>query len=251
MFCKVTNCRYPNTHTTFGHKCGKCGEFGHGMIECDIYNLKSNLQVFIYDSLPQNLRCTIPGCNVPYYHSNEAHHCPKCEVRTSHSRQNCPIKAIDLHRYPDIYAKLNNYDNVYFGVDAGMGCSEYIRKKSGVIEMLFMHSDNWGQYGNDTDHSSIYMSFKKDLTQIYDPYSDNNNQTIYFDYNPSQINDDDVNENDNLINCPLCRTENPQSSIKKIKGLSEKCSICYDNDVSIYLSKCEHACLCESCLNKL
>ena len=127
---------------------------------------KSNLQVFIYDSLPPNLRCTIPGCYIPYYHTNEAHHCPKCEVRTNHSRQNCPIKAIDLNRYPDIYTKLNSYDNVYFSQYAGMGCTEYIRKKSGGIEMLFMHSDSWGQYGENTSDVDKLNSFIQNYKKI-------------------------------------------------------------------------------------
>ena len=57
--------------------------------------------------------------------------------------------------------------------------------------------------------------------------------------------------NDKTIKCPLCRTDNSLDDIKNIKGYSEKCSVCYENNVNKYFSKCEHACVCSECLVKL
>ena len=34
-YCKVSNCRFANTHVTQGHQCGTCKNYGHGVIECD------------------------------------------------------------------------------------------------------------------------------------------------------------------------------------------------------------------------
>ena len=34
FYCKVNYCRFADKHTTFGHRCGKCGKYGHGQMEC-------------------------------------------------------------------------------------------------------------------------------------------------------------------------------------------------------------------------
>ena len=41
-----------------------------------------------------------------------------------------------------------------------------------------------------------------------------------------------------VIKCPLCRTENGPTDIFNIKGNEDKCSVCYDNNVEKYFSKC-------------
>lgn len=50
---------------------------------------------------------------------------------------------------------------IYIIVPAGMGCMWYMRRR-GVgqpIGRFLMHSDNWGQYGPDTDHRHILQEF--------------------------------------------------------------------------------------------
>ena len=39
--CKVQQCRYPTSHTTSGHKCGLCNQYGHGQVECNNGYLKN------------------------------------------------------------------------------------------------------------------------------------------------------------------------------------------------------------------
>lgn len=34
MQCIVHGCRYASRHDTLDHKCGSCGKFGHGRVEC-------------------------------------------------------------------------------------------------------------------------------------------------------------------------------------------------------------------------
>lgn len=34
VYCSVKECRFPCYHVTSGHKCGNCGKYGHGVIEC-------------------------------------------------------------------------------------------------------------------------------------------------------------------------------------------------------------------------
>jgi hypothetical protein len=53
------------------------------------------------------------------------------------------------------------------------------------------------------------------------------------------------------IKCPVCRTDNPTVSTKKITGLTDKCCICIDNNVEILLPICYHCCMCLACLEKI
>ena len=52
------------------------------------------------------------------------------------------------------------------------------------------------------------------------------------------------------VKCPICRSDNPTVSTKKIPGLSDKCCICIDNNVEILLPTCYHCCMCLACLEK-
>lgn len=77
--CKVKCCRFPTTHNTSAHRCGSCGDFGHGQLECrkpiDIFNLRRfdyNIKVFC---------CRVPNCNSPTTHDTSAHYCNFCDMR--------------------------------------------------------------------------------------------------------------------------------------------------------------------------
>ena len=93
MYCRVSNCRFPSTHTTKSHKCSSCHIFGHGIIECGNSFLIEQLKS-INDEMPENLQCTFVGCNSHKYHSNEGHHCLKCYNRF-HSIETCPTNTIN------------------------------------------------------------------------------------------------------------------------------------------------------------
>lgn len=148
--CKVKHCRFKSTHTTSGHKCGTCGKYGHGQVECKNKFLKDKISQYLNDVLHESEWCTIDGCKYKWSHKTISHHCSKCN-KNGHGSKNCP------------------------------------------------------------------------LNEIF--------------YN---------------IECPICRTKNKISSKqKKIYGLQEKCSICKDNEVNIFLPDCGHACLCSECLEEL
>lgn len=89
-FCQVKGCRFNRSHTTSGHKCGKCGKFGHGIMECnkiDLINFNAKNGGTL---LPKNLRCTVPNCPTFWNHTIEAHHCPICQNRSY--VECCPIE---------------------------------------------------------------------------------------------------------------------------------------------------------------
>lgn len=53
------------------------------------------------------------------------------------------------------------------------------------------------------------------------------------------------------INCPVCHKLNFVDTNKKLFGLSEKCKVCHDNPINVYLPDCGHACLCSECFNEI
>ena len=237
--CQVKNCRYPQSHTTSGHKCGNCNSFGHGLLECGDNNLINRLTRFKHDTIEPNDYCSVVRCPYPHNHNTIAHHCYKCGKR--HQESECIIQALshyrslgqNSHQFNGIESILENEQNIYIIKYAGMGCQYYIRKKENNIDVLFMHQDSWGQYGSDTNDEPILNKFLEGLNQYQ----------IQIEF------DDDSQER--IIKCPICRTENNISEIKNLKGVSEKCCICYENNVDKYFSKCEHACVCAECLDKL
>ena len=96
MTCRVNECRFPHTHTTVAHRCGICGEFGHGQIECQHISLREELVQYHGERINFLRRCTVPNCPHPDTHSSSAHHCTKCNRR--HFEDNCIIQDLGLYR---------------------------------------------------------------------------------------------------------------------------------------------------------
>ena len=42
-YCRVIHCRFKGSHTWQDHKCGTCGEYGHGQMECGFKNLVDDI----------------------------------------------------------------------------------------------------------------------------------------------------------------------------------------------------------------
>ena len=96
--CKVKNCRYQTTHTTAGHKCGKCNVYGHGEIECNNILAIINIKQYWSDELPIEIQCTFGGCKLFKYHTKDAHHCMTCNERL-HSTSTCLDNKTISHYY--------------------------------------------------------------------------------------------------------------------------------------------------------
>lgn len=149
MSCRVQHCRHKHKHTTREHICGKCGQKGHGQIECGSNYKKDMLKHHFDDVLPLEKKCKSKNCPNKEYHTTESHICETCNQR--HTFQDCPNRTISLK-------------------------------------------------------------------------------------------------------CPICRTDNTIPGTQpKLFGLSEdnKCKVCLENPVVIFLPQCGHACLCSECLEQL
>ena len=169
--CKVKGCRFRQFHTTIGHKCGTCGEYGHGQLECGniqmINELKNRTQ---YDRLPQHKHCTILGCRFFWSHTNQSHHCSMCGGR-NHSQIECNQNNISIPQ---------------------------VNLSSPALPQVNLSSPALPQVNLSTDSSNT----------ITTNYVFNNNIVNNAD-TENEINDDTIiNDNKYNIECPLCRIEN-------------------------------------------
>jgi hypothetical protein len=88
--CQAKECRFPDTHITMAHKCGTCGDYGHGQLECNNSHARQNLQNnYKNEKLPEVDHCNIDKCLYPWSHTRDAHHCGKCFERATHSINEC------------------------------------------------------------------------------------------------------------------------------------------------------------------
>jgi hypothetical protein len=78
--CRVSGCRFADTHVTSGHRCGTCGRYGHGQLECRNVAARQALQrASAYDAVA--VGCDVPGCAHASSHTRAAHHCRRCGAR--------------------------------------------------------------------------------------------------------------------------------------------------------------------------
>mgnify|MGYP003349435074 CR=1 FL=1 len=66
VYCKVQECRFKTSHTTKGHKCGKCHNYGHGQLECDNPELKERLREYWNEEMLENDKCNFINCSAIY-----------------------------------------------------------------------------------------------------------------------------------------------------------------------------------------
>jgi hypothetical protein len=136
--CKSNGCRYPASHITSAHKCGKCGEFGHGQNECENDTLIRELHnptmkmyrmfqedVIKRDQMPLNMFCKNPKCNQKHTHSTESH---QNEFEIHPVDRTFKLADSAANKY------LTGRKGCYFMVQVGMGYINVYRNITGVIE---------------------------------------------------------------------------------------------------------------------
>jgi hypothetical protein len=262
MFCKAKYCRFSHKHTTSVHQCGRCNEYGHGQMECNSQLMKEALLQYHSDTLPLDKQCTFIDCNNKHNHTSDSHICSKCMRR--HFEDSCLIQpfnpnplfgsfydSIDIDRFRD------NYNNHYIVFYVGMGCTMYVRNINYNLTELYMHSDNWGQYGPDIDDTPVRDIFISGLTEI--------NVSEFFFHNniyTTSVEDNSVTnstqsesiQNESIqgnFNCPLCRTEGDKSNVLEVKGGDTSCKICLEETATIYFPNCKHNCCCNECFKHI
>ena len=132
MTCRVQGCRFRDSHVTSGHLCGRCGQFGHGQLECGNSSRIDRLRIRTeHDRVA--VECTIFGCLEPHTHTTPAHHCTQCGVRGVSCRHMHLQVACPMCRVP------NSVDvtNTIFGNSECVVCME---QKPAVIFPICRHA---------------------------------------------------------------------------------------------------------------
>lgn len=165
-YCKVDKCRYAATHTTVAHKCGKCGGYGHGQIECGDLAALKHLSFYFSETVALGDRCAVAWCPNSATHTSEGHVCAFCDCREDAHLKNCPNNirnggtavsvtddplSIGFDPRPNAESQ-NVLPGQYITFYGGMGCAWYARKNRVTedLEYFFLHSDARGQYGDDS-----------------------------------------------------------------------------------------------------
>lgn len=257
MFCKAKYCRFSDKHTTSAHQCGRCNRYGHGQMECNNQSMKEALIQYHSDILPLDKQCTFIDCNYKHNHTSDSHMCSKCKRR--HFEDSCLIQPFNPNsQFVAFYYNINidefreHYNNHYIVLGVGMGCTMYIRNINYNLTELFMHSDNWGQYGLNTDDTPIRDIFISGLTEL-------NVSELYFNNNlyTTSTEDNNVTNSTNSeyiqvnFTCPLCRTEGDKSDILEVKGGDTSCKICLEETATLYFPNCKHNCCCDECFKHI
>lgn len=167
-YCIVQGCRFPSTHLTKSHKCGKCGRFGHGQVECRNQSLIDQLNITSKSiKLPSHLNCTSIFCPCPWTHTSESHYCSQCQER--HQESVCKSGCVIMGDPEEIQRVIKEAKQlfgtksgkIYGTVYSGQGCNWYVKRNeiNKPISLFFMHCDSWGQFGPQSDDRSKLKNF--------------------------------------------------------------------------------------------
>jgi hypothetical protein len=107
--------------------------------------------------IPKEKQCP---CKYGQFHTIEGHVCKSCR-KFGHNYYDCSEivyilpqdeNNIDSKTLNMIEKRMSNVDGkIYMLLYTGMGCCYYAKRDcvGGIISLFFMHSDAWGQYGEE------------------------------------------------------------------------------------------------------
>jgi len=99
--------------------------------------------------------------------------CKFCKKTDNQHMNRCPTtgfeicdKIADIPSYwidiLQIKIPINTYTDQY----VGQGCAYYIRNNNNNLEIIFMHCDSWGQYGDEFSDGPRFNAFIDGYTKI-------------------------------------------------------------------------------------
>jgi hypothetical protein len=150
IYCIVDRCRFPDTHTIISHKCGSCGKFGHGMMECnDPQKIKDLITQSKGIRIPRNMYCTSLLCPCPWTHTASSHYCVQCGER--HLESSCSHGCSIMNDPSEVAYAISEAKKrfgsspgkIYTIIYCSQGCAWYVKRKDvdKMCMLFFMHSD--------------------------------------------------------------------------------------------------------------
>jgi hypothetical protein len=144
-YCNCSGCNYANQHITSYHKCGACGNFGHGLRECyknnnGSYDKINALHIPGYTKigLPEQLHCKNPSCKTKFTHQTNSHHdlFSKDEFGGLSGPDQYGITARKAKIQKDGPECIKNIQNSYTTLWWGMGNMFVFRNVGGKLEQI-------------------------------------------------------------------------------------------------------------------
>lgn len=187
-YCRVKHCRYAATHTTVAHKCGTCGGYGHGQIECADPVAIRHLSFFFPETVAPDDQCSATLCSKRATHTTAGHTCRFCDGFSGRHLRHCPdgLNAASISITDDPLSigfdprpnaeSQNVLPGNYIMFYGGMGCFWYARNNpqlGGTLEYFLMHSDSHGQYGDDSSDIPRLRAFTESyrMQEIRDDFA--------------------------------------------------------------------------------
>ena len=210
-YCKVNSCRFSQFHTTIAHRCGRCNQYGHGLIECNDHSLKQHLIQFLDERMPSQLHCNFHGCSYPTSHSSDSHHCFRCGERGTHSAPQCRLNRNnrEIYEHPEVYerssSRVDTSGNIYHEYHTEGGASSGGASSGGA-------SSGGASSGGASSGGATKLS----------------ESTIH-------------------KKCPICRECSNVDLTNQIFTGTE-CVICMENKKKVVFENCKHASVCHECV---
>lgn len=159
--CDVQDCLHKWSHIKSAHHCKKCSERGHSTSNCP--------QSRRYDSSRNDLGIFSRWENYSPFFSedDEDDEIESSVVESTTDIQHGSFSDYDKDSERAALSKMGSIDGkIYVTIPSGMGCSFWYRRASRYtfLERLFIHSDDWGQYG--PGRVSQHTSFINGYVQI-------------------------------------------------------------------------------------
>ena len=182
--CRRAGCGHSELHTTEGHECSRCGKIGSNCkcdekrATCPICRKESvfhNIDGHKIFGVNQNCCiCMANEVNIVFPECKHACACLECVTRLAGPEVDPTGAAEEPAGPPDerehvltsAKERLRGRDMTWCVEYVGQGCAWYIKVVAGVYDMFFLHGDNHGQYGPDTNDIPRLRIFLEGCTEL-------------------------------------------------------------------------------------
>lgn len=272
--CKAGGCRFPNSHMTFKHRCGNCGETGHGILECGRWSMLidiATIRTAEGASCPTVPLCEVDGCLDPNTHTTSAHHCPLCNTRHDTEGHHCIFHEVigpgDPPRVVSGCVEQLLRNRILDTIEHN-GYTKYAEARSldGSVRFVIRSMDRLWYFSNSVEtlpHDTLRWIRGKSLifTWVEPPEPPpprlptpvllsppEQFDSPYYDY----VSSSDEYDANAPTECPVCRKGVSHGGVIPLYGLDikDKCSVCLENQVNMVFVACGHAVVCSECAER-
>lgn len=174
-WCTVRGCQKRKLHTVEAHVCPDCNTRGE-RCSCQVISAKCPIcrkenfykpeetKVFGIEQKcivcgEKEIDTILPDCR----HSCL---CNSCLSRIQTTSASTVSSEEEKEAISSAIRRFGDRDMVYVKEYAGQGCMWFIKKVRGTVSTFFLHGDNQGQYGEDTNDVPLAMAFVAGCTEL-------------------------------------------------------------------------------------